>query len=287
MVHASALYTGDEVVRDAYVVVRNGRVKSITTGLPPEAGESASLILGGEGRVAAPGLTMAVDAVSYPFRFMKPRLPLRAELYDRLEPGEALKLALPGVYEAHMAGATTVVVEYPSPEIAYLLAERVGGRYGILAPACSSRKTMPEALPSGVVYGEGCGGGGDVEARGSLGYAGGSPVLAYFNRPSYRVVEEDAWTMSERLRAALGLRPARIREGERAEIVVYNTGRPPAMMLHAAPDGDVARVYSSGARVESLLVGETVLVDGGEHLYIVEKHFSEAARLASRLQGRR
>jgi len=287
LVTGSALYTGAELVRDGYVYIRNGRVEDYGPSPVPEDYTYATLILGGEGRIIVPGLTMLIDAPAYPARIYEPSLRARAGMYSRLTPSEALTLSLPAIYEAHMAGATTVIVEYGSVELASRLEALIGGYYGIAFPSCLGEPPSSEAVPVVTIYGEECGEEGQIEARGDRGYHEGDPVLALFHRPSYTRLEGDPLIESAKLRRLLGLRGPSIHRGARAEIAVFDASRPPGAFLDRASEDVIRRIYSSGVRLESLIAGQAILVDQGEHLYIVEKQFSEARRAGLRLLERR
>ncbi len=275
LITGSVIVTGREVVRDGYVYVKNGRILAVGSGTPPEDYTFAHLILGGHGRIIAPALTAIVDAPAYPWRLRLPRLADRAGLYRSLSRQEASTASLPAVYEAHVHGISRIVVEYHDPWLASDLAGRVGGFYHTARPACL------EGRGDLTVAGEGCEGEADITYP--AGDAGGhGRVLALVGRPVVRPQGPGVWEASENLRRLLGLQPGEIREGRIAEIAVYNTSRPPAMFLHQAPDEAIAGIHSLGLRVETLLAGEAILVDQGEHLYIAEKQFSEASRLAGR-----
>ncbi len=287
LITGSALYTGSELVRDAFVYIKNGKIEDYGESPVPEDYTYATLILGGEGRIIVPGLTMVLDAPAYPVRIYKPSLEWRSRFYSMITPSEALTLSLPAIYEAHFAGATTILVEFTSIELPISLESKIGGYYGLAYPACREEPPRHESIPVLTLYGENCGAKGDIEVRGSQGYVDGEEALALFHRPSYTRLEGDPLTMSRRVRKALGLEGPSIEKGVRAEIAVYNASRPPGAFLDKAGEEVIRRIYSSGAKIESLIAGQTILIDQGEHLYIVEKQFSEARRAGMRLLKRR
>ncbi len=270
LVTGSAVYTGDEVIREGYVYIRGPRVVEVGQGTPPSDLTYAHLILGGEGRIVAPSLTAVIDAPAYPWRLLLSRLRDRAGLYQRLPLREALVASLPAVYEAHLHGIGRLVVEYRGEDLAQELERVVGGFYHTALPAC-----MPGRPESGLrVADPTCPGEAEV-------YYDRGGVLALTSKPVYSP-GPGAYEASEALRRLLGLPANRIREGAVAEIVVYNTSRPPGMLLDRAGDEVIKGIYGYGLRVESLLVAGTVLVDQGEHLYIGDKQFREARRLAGK-----
>lgn len=286
LITGSVLYTGSELIRDGYVYVKNGKVVDYGQSPVPEEYTYVNLIIGGSGRIIVPSLTALLDAASYPVRLASPSLRDRVRFYQDMSPSEALAIALPAVYEAHMAGIGYIILEYTSLELPNTLRSQIGGRYGLAYPSCMG--DPPGDPPSVVtVYGEGCGDSGHVEVRGETGFIGGERVLALFHRKSYSRLDGDPLTESNILRRVMGLKPAGIERNERAEIAVYDASRPPGMFLDKAGEEVVRRIYVSGARLETLMVGDAILVDQGEHLYIVEKHFSEARRVGLRVLERR
>ncbi len=287
LVTGSILYTGQDIIRDGYVYIKNGKVIDLGKAPVPEEYTFVNLVLGGAGRIIAPSLTAIIDAVSYPIRMKQPSLPERLAFYERLGISEAVTLALPAVYEAHMAGIGHVIVEYTSLELPNRLLAEVGGRYGLAYPACKGGLIASETHIVVSLEGEGCNGEGLVHVEGPSGSIGGNKVLALFRRLTYSRLEGDPLEESNRLRRAIGLGPALIDKGVRAEIAVYDVSRPPGMFLDYANEDVIKKIYVSGARLETLLVGDSILVDQGEHLYIVEKHFSEARRRGTRLLERR
>ncbi len=287
LITGSVLYTGRELIKDAYVYVKNGRVIDYGVSPVPEDYTYATLVLGGEGRIIVPGLTMIIDAPAYPLRIYRPSLKDRSGMYNLLSPSEAMTLSLPAIYEAHISGATTVLVEYKSLDIVAGLETGIGGFYGLAYPACLGEPPRHEAIPIVTVHGEGCDGEGIVEVRGDWGFIGDDRVLALFHRPTYSRLEGDPLEESARLRKAIGLGDPQVKRNERAEIAVFNSSRPPGVFLDRAGEDVIRRIYSTGARIESLMAGESILVDQGEHLYIVEKQFSEARRIGLRFLRRR
>jgi len=265
LVQGSLVLTGSEAVRDGYVYISGGRVAGVGSGVPPEEYTRATLVLGGEGRIVAPALTLAADAAAYPFRILRPGRGERARLYKALGVDAAFHASLPAVYELHIHGVATVVVEFVDAALPSKLAEDVGGFYGLLLPCEDTPSPAPAGLP---VTRYSC----DEEVPGFL-----ESPLVY--RPSNLA---RPWEASQELRRRLGLGEGGIREGVKAEIAVFNAARPPGMLLDRA-NLDLDTLYSLGLTVESLIAGEDVVVDRGEHLYITDTHLDRARSLSLRL----
>ncbi|GAB6147711.1 hypothetical protein [Stetteria hydrogenophila] len=279
LIMASKVYTGTSVISDGYIYIKSGRVVDFGESPVPEDYTYATLVLGGEGRIAAPGLAAYIDAPAYPIRGLRPGLADRVRFYRQLDEESLAAVSLPAVYEAHMAGVTTLVVESPSPSIAADLASRVGGYYLAAVPSCI------EASEAQVrVGGEGCPvEGASLVVEDGRVKAGGRVVLGAYSALNYAA----AWSRLPRiheaslqLRRALGIPGGVIEKEARAEIVVYDARTPPGMLADLY-DLSLDDVYRLGLRVESLIAGEEVLVDAGEHLRITMKHFNEVRRLAT------
>ncbi len=293
LVYGSLLYTGSEVIRKAYVYIKNGRVVDYGEQPIPEDYTYAALVLGGEGRIIAPGLTAIVPSIAYPFRFKKLDVEERMRLYKMLSREESVVLSLPAVHEAHVNGITTVVVEALDPSIPLALKESVGGSYGLAVPLCKGDVVESSPGIAGIVRvcRQGLEGEGVIAEGGDgFGYYDDARVLAFFGRSALSTANlGDVYTASNNLRKALGLDSSRIERGSTAELIVLDATRSAAFMLDRIDEGRVSSIYDTGARAETVLVGDHVLVDGGEHLYIVEKHFKEARKAAlrviSRLEG--
>lgn len=285
LVTASVVYTGDRVLRDGYVYIKGGRIVDVGEAPVPDEYTYATLVLGGEGRIAAPGLAVYVDAPAYPIRGLRPNLAERVKFYERLDTESLALLSLPAVYEAHMAGVSTLVVEAPSKAVAVDLASRVGGYYLAAIPTCS------EASGEGMarVGGDGCPEeGADLVLAGGEVKASRGRVLGAYSALNYRATWTSApgvYEGSLSLREALGIPGGKIEKGARAEIVVYDARRPPGMLADLY-ELSLDEVYRLGSPVESLIAGDEVLVDGGEHLRITTRHFNEVRRFASSLLSR-
>jgi hypothetical protein len=265
LVIAEKIYTGEEVLRGGYIYVKNGVVVDVGEGPVPEDLTFAALVLGGEGRVAAPGLALPATVAAYPLRYLRPSASKRLEFYRAMGLDAAFAASLPAIYELHIHGVTTVFVEYHEPSLPLKLADSIGGLYGLAIHESWGVKgsEVPPALTGSIVVG------------------GETPLLE--NPPVFspRFLDRP-WDASLTVRRLAGFQGGFIKKGVKAEIAIFNFSRPPGMMLEKA-DLSLNELFSLGLRVESLISGEDVLVDGGEHLYIVDKHFSSARRLAGEI----
>ncbi|MCX8195478.1 MAG: hypothetical protein N3F67_00105 [Acidilobaceae archaeon] len=283
----SAIFTGERVLRKGYVYVKDGKVEGVGEDVVPEEYTYATLLLGGEGRIIVPGLSALASIAAYPMRFKKPTMAERVRFYKSSDLKTLITASLPAVYELHMSGVTLIVAEGIGVELPLELSRLVGGFYGLAVPACSGVRPnyVPGIAAIVSIAGEGCEGEGEIKEIDGKGRSSAGPVLSFFNSVSYSAGSSPSpWEESLALRKFLSLPPPAIKPGRVAEIAVFDASRPPAMLLDLASDEEIVKVYNSGARLESLIAGEDVLVDTGEHLYIAEKQFREARSLAEKLR---
>ena len=278
----------NEIIKDGYVFVRNGIIEDFGEQPPPEDYTYASLVLGGEGRIIAPGLTALASPISYILRFYRPSMKRRVELLKALSESERVLLSLAAIYELHLSGVTTVVVEGLDYGYVAKVKEKAGGNYGLAFPSCEGNPPSTPEWSVGTlrISDPSCEGTADIIETGNLWISSkGSEVLSIVNKSVKDICGSNSNMLerSNNLRDVLGLDSTSMKRKSPAEIVVYDVRKPPAMMLDLAPDIEVLNVYSSGAKVESVVVGEDVLVDGGEHLYIVEKQFKEIRTLMTKI----
>ncbi|MGC9210373.1 MAG: hypothetical protein ACP5FT_03830 [Acidilobus sp.] len=278
LVNASAVYTGKELLRDAYVYIEDGVVKDIGPQPAPDEIQDATLIIGGEGRVVVPGLTAVADVAAYPIRFSKPAITKRIQFYRGLSDRELFTSSLPGVYELHVMGVTTIFVEALSPSLPLELARKIGGFYGVARPSCTEAFAVQPILKGEItIGGEGCEGG-DVRD-------GEEDALVLTGRGGYQLDGlGDVLEKSQRLRRIAGLPEVRLEPQQVAELVVYDASRPPSMMIYAADVDEIRKIYVSRASVESVIAGLDVLVEMNEHMRIGRKHLNEASQLYKRLK---
>ncbi|MEB2836126.1 MAG: hypothetical protein GSR80_000143 [Desulfurococcales archaeon] len=272
LVTGSVVYTGSEVIRDGYVYIKAGRIRDVGKQPVPEDYTFATLVLGGPHRIVVPGLAVVADAAAYPIRYSRPSVRERIRYYKNTPRRLRVYSALLGVYELHMRGATTVFIEEVEPDVVVDVASMAGGRYGVAFPACVEERKAP--LPTVRISGEDCVG------EASLG-AGEVPYLAGLGVYDLARVGDRIWEANFRLREISGTSTGRIEVGEVAEVAVFDSRMPPIALLDLYPQrAPLAPLM--GARVESLIVGDEVLVDGGQHLNIGFKHVSEARELAEK-----
>mgnify|MGYP001772670055 CR=1 FL=1 len=278
LINASAVYTGKELLKDAYVYIEDGVIREIGPQPAPDEVQSATLLLGGEGRVVVPGLAALADVAAYPIRFSRPNISRRLVFYRGLSERELFTASLPGVYELHVMGVTTIFVESLSPSLPVELARRIGGFYGAARPSCSEPYAVQPILRGSLtIGGEGCPGGDVTE--------GEEEALVLTGRAGYQLDGiGDVLEKSQRLRRMAGLPEVRVEPNQVAELVVYDTSRPPAMMMYVAGPDDIRGIYGSHASVESVIAGMDILVEMGEHMRIGRKHLSEALQLYRRLK---
>jgi hypothetical protein len=277
LINAAAVYTGKEIIRDSYVYIEDGIIRDVGPQPAPDDVQDATLVIGGEGRVVVPGLTAVADVAAYPIRYTRPSLAARIELYRRLKENELFTASLPGVYELHMMGVTTALVESLSSSLALDLARKIGGFYGVARPSCTEAFSIQPILRGLVTIGSKDCPGGQVED-------GDREHLVLTGRGGYGLEDlDDVLSLSQSLRKLAGLEETLIEPNRPAEVAVYDASKPPAMLIYKAGEDEIRRIYTSHATLESLIAGMDVLVEMGEHMRIGRKHLNEAAQLYRRL----
>ncbi len=265
LIQGSLIFTGgDEILRDGYVYISGGKVVEVGEGQPPEDYTYANLVLGGRGRIIAPALVAATDITLYPVRLWQLSKREKLNYYKNIPANAQAIAAMPGVYELHMSGAGTIIVESSDPRVTSHLEDMYGGEYHMADVLCEDRGVfnVPEFC------------GGNVEG------------LYLREQPSYMLIgRSSVYEESVKLAKSLGLPIPAIREGAKARIAVFDTFNPPAMFLYERPDL-ASRVYEY-LSVESLLVGENVLVDINEHLSITDNDLSNTIDLLNLVKARR
>ena len=265
LIRGDYVFTGEELVRDGYVYIERGKVREIGSGVPPEDLTMANMILGGPGRIVVPSLLAPLDLLGYAARTPRcePLLPQTCEDRGGIPAEEEFTASLPAVLEAHVHGIGRILALTPSLHTLLLLAERVGGAYGQVVP-------------------EGCSGGSEhprLEAVVPVSRIPARPLPC----PLEWLRQDDPFLASEELARALGLEPPRVKEGGRAELAVFSLHRPPLFGLSIDSPRDARLIYRFAPPAETLIAGEDVLVEVGEHLMIVEKHLRDASRIITRI----
>ncbi|MFP3230279.1 MAG: hypothetical protein RXS19_03530 [Caldisphaera sp.] len=277
LITGSSIFTGKELIRDGYVFIDDGKIKEVGTQPVPDEMSEPSLVLGGKGRIIAPSLTAIADISTFLIRFFNLKMNKRIELYKMLSKKDLFTLSLPSIYELNMHGVTTIFAE--SIDVSYIidLQDKLGGFFGIAAPSCVNNISVPPSLSGKIeVKGYGCDGNGISEDS--------NDYLTLLGKGSYSLSKIDnVYEKSEKIRAIAGLPPNIIKENNKAEIIVYDTSRPPAMNYYKGTLDYIKNIYNENAIIESLLAGEDVLIDIGGHLRIGQKHLKEAESLIEKI----
>jgi hypothetical protein len=264
LVTGDLIYTGSEIIRGGYVYIRGGRIIDVGEGPAPEDYTFATLVVGGPHRVVMPGLAVAADVAAYPVRFNKPGMKERLGFYKSVGLGDLVAAALYGVYELHMSGATMIFIESIDERLVDAVRREAGGFYGVAWPSCAGEPPRSE-LPLVPIASDECGQG------------NGEEVLFLESRPTYSLIGlgREAWERSLNLRRKAGVPGGLLRAGERAEIVVYDARKPPLAFIELNPE-EAPLAPFLGATAETVIAGDEILVDTGQHLNIVLKHFTDS-----------
>ncbi|MCE4627844.1 MAG: hypothetical protein F7C34_01665, partial [Desulfurococcales archaeon] len=132
LITGDAIFTGTELLRNAYLYIRDGKVEALGEGLPPEDATYASLVIGGPHRIVVPGIPWPVDPIGYLAK--TPRCEpekISCETRRALGPDEA-SASLAAVLEAHTHGIAVPLLVVSSVSTAIQIAEMLGGEYGAL-----------------------------------------------------------------------------------------------------------------------------------------------------------
>ncbi|AFZ70628.1 hypothetical protein Calag_0888 [Caldisphaera lagunensis DSM 15908] len=277
LITGSTIFTGKELIKEGYVFIKDGKIKEIGTQPVPDEISEPSLLLGGKGRIVAPSLSAIADIPIFLMRFYKLKMNKRIEFYKMLTQRDLFTLSLPAIYELNMHGITTIFAEAINISYVLDLKDKIGGYYGIAKPACIKDLKIPPSLIGEIdVKGFGCDGEGISDND--------SKYLLLLGKNSYSISGIDnIYEKSEKLRSLAGLPPNVIKENNNAEIVIYDTSKPPAMNFYKCDLDCIKNVYNENAIIESLIAGEDVLVDIGGHLRIGQKHLKEAESLAEKI----
>jgi hypothetical protein len=277
LITGSVVYTGRDIIVDGYVYIKGGRIVDVGSQPVPEDYTYATLVLGGPHRIILPGLAVVADVIAYPIRFREASIFDRIEFYRSVSPRAQAALAIPGVYELHMRGISTILVEALEPRVVVDIQEMSGGRFGLAVPACIEKPRSP--LPLISVSMPGC------EAEGAVD-VGEIPYLAGVYSYSYALsrIGPALWSLNYTLREKAGLPKGLLEPGAPAEIAVFDARKPPFSYQDFYPEKALLAPLLGGT-VETLIVSDEVLVDGGQHLNIVDKQFSQAISTAEALLG--
>lgn len=277
LITGSSIFTGKELIKDGYVFIKDGLIKEVGIQPVPDEINEPSLMLGGKGRIIAPSLTAVADISTFLIRFFKLSMPKRIELYKMLTQKDLFILSLPSIYELNMQGITTIFAEAINPSHIIDLQRKLGGYFGIAVPSCVEDFSIPPNLSGKIgISGRGCEGNGINEDS--------KDYLAFLGKSSYNISKiDDIYEKSENLRKLAGLPPNTIKENNKAEIVVYDTSKPPAMDYYKGSLELIKSIYNENAKIESLIAGDDILIDIGGHLRIGQKHLKDAESLVEKI----
>jgi hypothetical protein len=268
LIQGDILFTGEEIIKDGYVYVKNGIVEDFGSGVPPEDYTFAMLIVGGPGRFIGPALLGAIDPLSYMFKraSCKPAREWDCNKRRRLSPEEEVLLSLPAIQEAHTVGIGRLFLVASRVSSIVNIAEKIGGSYGaLILDECDEIVPHPRLE--------------------SVRRAEESGVVPWICPLRDLCRSSNPYRESAELARKLGVEPPIIKKSGKASIAVFSMRKSPLLGVSIIHPEDGELIYGLGARVESLLVGGEILVEVGEHLYIVEKTLKDAFKAASKVLG--
>jgi len=302
-------------VGKGYVYIVEGRVEAVGRQPVPEEHRYADIVVGGKGRIVLPARTAAlIHATLYPVRdFIMGRdpysIPAARRLLEGLDCEAAWASSLLGLYEASLSGVGHAVLEDIHAECVSRAASELGIDAVIAVPAgclenydwrrdlsvreagiavCSRDVEAPRDKP---LYGHGI----DVDEALAVFYSPSSRAVSiatpgYIPRAERIAVGIGAWSLYDINAASLSLTASSIPvekivegaymrslvPGSRDAVIVLRIDRPPGWV---DPGSWKPSSHLSLRQVETMIVGDNVVIDGGEHLLVGEEKLREASEI--------
>lgn len=250
-------YPYGDVLRNAYLYLEGGGVQALGEEPAPPEHSYADLVVGGEGRLAVPGIVVGlVQPALHPFLPTLGNPSLVGRLKDLVDCSLAEKASLLTFSELALNGVSLAGIQGPYPECAVRAAERVGIQARVVG---KDRVFEP--------------GGGVPEGGFILGLGG---RVSYDPRglavEAARIIGVEEAAKALFRREALGLEPYTVPGPGDVAVLRPRIPQPiKTSSLHYA-------LLSSVFDVETLIVGGEPVVDGGELLTLDMSELEEAGR---------
>lgn len=257
-----------ETIKNAYVYIRNGFIEDYGEEPAPQDYESSTLIIGGKNRIIAPAYGIPyTDALLYhihPAR--RGTFEERMKLLEKSDPRTLIRSLYTVLYELSLYGVGIIGIETIDPSIA------------LEATNTSKMKVLPLGCTS-----EGC-----IHIS-RIGSSATSKKVSVLIDNLEELMIYNSYTapmFTKRFSYNIcNLKPLELLAASRTAYVFYglNWGiikKAPAMLaiynfndlpLYKAGLIDVFDLMRTCKRVETLIVGQDIIVDGGEHLTIGRK----------------
>ncbi len=262
------------VIRNGYVYLRNGLTESIGSQPVPEEYEYASLIIGGRNRVIAPSLGIAYTDIGlldvHPSRrgFMEKRF----ELLEKIDSSRLRMNMSKALFDLSIKGVGVVGVELPSYSPKLELEKSTGIKIVPITGKCGGRSecvrpSYLESYPEGDVY---------LDSMESYVFKQDLMAATFLGRMNYNICSMSPSELLSSSRIAYSYLGRRwgLKEGEPALLAVYNFDEPPYYLANKSIR-DIADLLRACKPVETLVIGENIVVDGGEHLTLGKNSMSQ------------
>ncbi len=304
-------------LRDGYVYMVNGRVEAVGKQPVPPEHQDADAVMGGRGRIILPARTAAlIHASLYPFRHLVGgRDPYAWEqtrlLAEEMECEEAWAAALLGLYEALQSGVGHAVLEDIRAGCVLKAVDELGMHAVAAVPAgcledhdwrgelgaderigvaiCKPGEDPPPGRP---LYGHGL----SVENAAAVFYASSITEGLHVVTPGHSSRRESfalgigSWHRYDLLAAALSLQgigyspqslvmamhASGLVPGRMDAVMVVRIDRPPGWIAGGSWG---ASSYLALGPVETLVIGDNIVIDGGENLMVGEERLEEASEI--------
>ncbi|MEB3799439.1 MAG: hypothetical protein LRS45_03830 [Desulfurococcales archaeon] len=263
-------------IRNGYIYIKDGVVEKVGSQPVPEDYEYATLIIGGPNRVIIPALGMAYTDIGlydiHPYNrgFLDQRFRLLEE-----RASEVKSYVNRGLFDLSIHGVGIVGVELPSYGLSLDLEREAGIRINAIMRKCPGTerncletKHLLEGEPAeNTIY---------LDSSERIVFYKDLNAPAMVNRLSYNPCIAGPEGLLSNSKIAYNARRMRwsIAEGQPAFIAIYNFNEPPSYLADTRT-ADIIDLLSACKTVETLIVGEEIVVDAGEHLTIGKKNMGQ------------
>jgi hypothetical protein len=260
-------------IRNGYVYIKDGVIEKVGEQPVPDEYEYATLVIGGPNRVIIPALGMAYTDIGlydiHPYN--RGFLDQRFEILEK-RASEVTRFVNRGLYDLSIHGIGIVGVELPSYGLSIDIEKEVGIKINAIMKKCPGNENnclevrhLLEGEPNeNTIY---------LDSSERTVFYGDLNAPAMVNRLSYNPCLAGPEGLLSNSKIAYKVRGMKwsIADGHPAFIAIYNFNEPPSYLADTRT-ADIIDLLSTCKTVETLIVGEEIVVDAGEHLTIGKKN---------------